>query len=343
MREIIRSLFKKCSSIVVYRSSPDEKAQVVRFVMEDPEACTLSIGDGANDVNMIQTATIGIGIQGKEGNQAATFSDYAVPTFQCLRRLVLWHGRTFGYKALIFTTLNIFKGHLFMIIFFYFNMWTGYSAIALCDYFYYSLFNVMNTTINIGGYMVFDQDVAVNPNKYIKDGHGKNNTDGSTNLLSEYFAYIRDYWIKSIYKQFIYYFVLAYFAGAVIFYASMMSMSNTFDGSGKTIDMWNAGVSTIFAVVNIATIQLIIETKNYNWVIFAFYIGTYLSYMPLTVWFNDVVTGIYHKDQFSTVYSCPLLYFIQAVVIAAVVLPRYAWMCYESVIWHPEFTKIKGE
>jgi P-type E1-E2 ATPase len=39
----------------------------------------MAIGDGANDVNMIQTAHIGIGIQGKEGNQAASFADYAIP------------------------------------------------------------------------------------------------------------------------------------------------------------------------------------------------------------------------------------------------------------------------
>ena len=42
---------------------------------------TLAIGDGANDVNMIQKAHIGIGIMGKEGNQASAFADYAVPEF----------------------------------------------------------------------------------------------------------------------------------------------------------------------------------------------------------------------------------------------------------------------
>ena len=54
---------------------------------------TLSIGDGSNDVNMIQTAHIGVGIMGKEGNQAASFSDYSIADFRSLRKLVLWHGR----------------------------------------------------------------------------------------------------------------------------------------------------------------------------------------------------------------------------------------------------------
>jgi P-type E1-E2 ATPase len=59
---------------------------------------TLSVGDGANDVNMIKQAHIGIGIFGKEGHQAASFSDYAVPNFKSLRRLMFWHGRSFGFK-----------------------------------------------------------------------------------------------------------------------------------------------------------------------------------------------------------------------------------------------------
>jgi len=59
----------------------------------------LSIGDGANDVNMIQTAHIGVGIFGKEGNQAAAFSDYAISEFRHLRRLIFWHGRHFGTRV----------------------------------------------------------------------------------------------------------------------------------------------------------------------------------------------------------------------------------------------------
>ena len=78
-------------------------------------AFTLAVGDGANDVNMIQTAHLGIGIMGKEGNQAATFSDYAIPKFDGLDRLILWHGRNFGYNAVKFIIMNLFKSGLFMV------------------------------------------------------------------------------------------------------------------------------------------------------------------------------------------------------------------------------------
>jgi P-type E1-E2 ATPase len=75
-------MFGLCNSIIVYRSSPQEKSQMVKFVMENLKgAFTCAIGDGANDINMIQTAHIGVGIEGNEGNQAAYFSDYSIPEF----------------------------------------------------------------------------------------------------------------------------------------------------------------------------------------------------------------------------------------------------------------------
>lgn len=42
----------------------------------------LAIGDGANDVAMIQSANIGVGIMGKEGRQAVNNSDYAIGQFR---------------------------------------------------------------------------------------------------------------------------------------------------------------------------------------------------------------------------------------------------------------------
>jgi magnesium-transporting ATPase (P-type) len=67
----IRFIFDSSSSVIVYRSSPNEKAEVVKFVKGKSNQFTLAIGDGGNDVNMIQSASIGVGIMGKEGNQAA--------------------------------------------------------------------------------------------------------------------------------------------------------------------------------------------------------------------------------------------------------------------------------
>lgn len=55
------------------------------------------MGDGGNDVGMIQSADCGIGIVGKEGKQAALAADFSINKFKYLNRLLLWHGRN-SYK-----------------------------------------------------------------------------------------------------------------------------------------------------------------------------------------------------------------------------------------------------
>ena len=66
----IRNVFSKCNSVVCCRMSPKQKGEIVRFVKKYQNKITLAIGDGANDVNMIQEAHIGIGLYGKEGMRA---------------------------------------------------------------------------------------------------------------------------------------------------------------------------------------------------------------------------------------------------------------------------------
>ena len=64
--------------MICYRVSPLQKALVVKLVKEGIGALTLAIGDGANDVSMIQAADVGVGISGEEGLQAVNSSDYAI-------------------------------------------------------------------------------------------------------------------------------------------------------------------------------------------------------------------------------------------------------------------------
>jgi len=71
---------KKSKSVIIFRSSPSQKADIVKLVRRKiKDSVTLAIGDGANDVSMIQEAHVGIGLYGKEGNQASSFADIAIP------------------------------------------------------------------------------------------------------------------------------------------------------------------------------------------------------------------------------------------------------------------------
>ena len=100
-------LCKQCKSVLCCRVSPAQKAAVVQLVKTGLDVITLSIGDGANDVAMIQEADIGVGIAGEEGRQAVMSSDYAIAQFRFLQRLVLVHGR-WSYRRLAETIANFF-------------------------------------------------------------------------------------------------------------------------------------------------------------------------------------------------------------------------------------------
>jgi phospholipid-translocating ATPase len=100
-------LCKECRSVLCCRVSPSQKAAVVGMVKHGLDVMTLSIGDGANDVAMIQEAHVGVGIAGEEGRQAVMSSDYAIGQFRFLTRLVLVHGR-WSYRRLSETIANFF-------------------------------------------------------------------------------------------------------------------------------------------------------------------------------------------------------------------------------------------
>ena len=100
-------LCKQCKSVLCCRVSPAQKAAVVRMVKNGLNIMALSIGDGANDVAMIQEADVGVGIIGEEGRQAAMSSDYAIGQFRFLQRLILIHGR-YSYRRMGECIANFF-------------------------------------------------------------------------------------------------------------------------------------------------------------------------------------------------------------------------------------------
>lgn len=126
-----------CKALIACRVSPSQKAEMVNLVRKGakPTPITLAIGDGANDVPMIQTAHVGVGICGKEGVQAVNASDYAIAQFEFLRRLVLIHGR-FNYKRLCkVIRYSFYKNIALVICLFLFNFYNGLSGSTLFESF----------------------------------------------------------------------------------------------------------------------------------------------------------------------------------------------------------------
>ena len=84
-------------TVVACRCSPTQKAEVAKLIRSHPKKRVCCIGDGGNDVSMIQAADIGVGIVGKEGRQASLAADFSIVQFCHLTKLLVWHGRN-SYK-----------------------------------------------------------------------------------------------------------------------------------------------------------------------------------------------------------------------------------------------------
>ena len=122
-------LLKRCRSVICCRVSPMQKAEVVGLVKQSSKSdLTLAIGDGANDVAMIQKAHIGVGISGNEGLQAANSSDFAIAQFRFLQRLLFVHGAWFYARNAKVIVYSFYKNICLYIIelwFAIYSYWTG--------------------------------------------------------------------------------------------------------------------------------------------------------------------------------------------------------------------------
>ncbi|XP_023110796.2 phospholipid-transporting ATPase VA isoform X1 [Felis catus] len=152
-------LAKQCRSVLCCRSTPLQKSMVVKLVRSKLKAMTLAIGDGANDVSMIQVADVGVGISGQEGMQAVMASDFAVPRFRYLERLLIVHGH-WCYSRLANMVLYFFyKNTMFVGLLFWFQFYCGFSASAMIDQWYLIFFNLLFSSLPQLVTGVLDKDV----------------------------------------------------------------------------------------------------------------------------------------------------------------------------------------
>lgn len=160
LRQKFLLLGKQCKSVLCCRVSPSQKAEVVQVVKDNLKVMTLAIGDGANDVAMIQSANVGVGIAGEEGRQAVMSSDYAIGQFRFLVRLLLVHGR-WSYKRLAeMVPCFFYKNVIFTFTCFWYGIYSNFDGSYLYEYTYLMFYNLAFTSLPVIILAVFDQDVS---------------------------------------------------------------------------------------------------------------------------------------------------------------------------------------
>lgn len=191
LKPLFLNLGTQCETVVCCRVSPAQKALTVKLVKEGRNAMTLSIGDGANDVAMIQEANIGCGLFGLEGSQAAMSADYAFGQFRFLTKLLIVHGR-WSYQRVADMHSNFFyKNVIWTFALFWYLPFNNFYGTYLYQYTFILLYNLVFTSLPVIILGAFDQDINVQaalafPQLYVRGIRGLEYTRG------KFWAYMLD-------------------------------------------------------------------------------------------------------------------------------------------------------
>jgi len=263
LKEDIRYKFLKLTkytnAVLCCRATPKQKGELVNLVKESLDCQTLAIGDGANDVSMIQVADVGIGISGLEGMQAVMNSDFAIPKFRFLKRLLLVHGHWNYYRLGAMTLYFFYKNVAFVMVPFWFQFVTRFSGANSNDEICQILFSTIFTSIPplVQGLFERNVDESVlerNPKLYQQGVRSKV-------YSKKYFWY---YWLMGAYHAFV---------------CFIVPCSHYFLGSDSNLDLRSLGWTTQTSVLIANMVSQGIEYKSwtfFHWAAIFISVGIYI-------------------------------------------------------------------
>lgn len=160
LMSVFIELCVKTDSVICCRASPSQKALMVSKIRtKNIGLVTLAIGDGANDIAMIQSADIGVGIAGKEGLQASRSSDYSIGQFRFLLKLLFVHGRYNYVRTAKFVLCTFFKEVCFYLTQMIYQRQTMFSGSSLYESWSLSMFNTLFTSLPVLCIGMFEKDL----------------------------------------------------------------------------------------------------------------------------------------------------------------------------------------
>ncbi|KAK1439400.1 hypothetical protein QVD17_05218 [Tagetes erecta] len=160
LEEKLFQLASNCAVVLCCRVAPLQKAGIVALIKKRTDDMTLAIGDGANDVSMIQMADVGIGISGQEGRQAVMASDFAMGQFRFLVPLLLVHGH-WNYQRMGYMILyNFYRNAVFVLVLFWYVLFTGFTLTTAITEWSSVLYSVLYTSVPTIVIAILDKDLS---------------------------------------------------------------------------------------------------------------------------------------------------------------------------------------
>ncbi|KAB8337153.1 hypothetical protein FH972_021457 [Carpinus fangiana] len=319
LRQKFLLLCKQCKAVLCCRVSPAQKAAVVRMVKRGLDVITLSIGDGANDVAMIQEADIGIGIAGEEGRQAVMSSDFAIGQFRFLARLTLVHGR-WNYRRMAETIANFFyKNIVWTFALFWYQIYANFDCQYIFDYTYILLYNLAFTSLAVIFLGILDQDVSDKVSLAVPQLYRRGIERLEWSQL-KFWLYMGDGFYQSL---------ICFFMPYLLFAPATFNTSNGL----QLNDYKRMGVFIATAAVVVVNVYILLNTYRWDWATFGI---TMISILLIWLWTGaysaaDPRTAFQFYGAAQEVYGSLSFWTLSLLVVVLCLLPRFCIKAYQKM------------
>lgn len=308
-----------CTAVLCCRCSPLQKALIAELVKTNgtERKITLAIGDGANDVGMIQAAHIGVGISGKEGLQAAQSADFSIAQFKFLQRLILVHG-SWSYHRLskvvqfcMYKNMCLYLGQL------WFSIYNGFSGQSLYDSYTLSFYNIFFTFwpivfVGIGDQYVSAEKLIVHPKLYQLGIHNR-------------FFNRRTFWTNAL---------NGLWHSFVAFFVTVHSLSDSVvNMAGHPVSLWFMSSCIFAGILNTVTHKTFLISNYWTFLVFM------ATYGSMSMWFVyttivDTTAEILKKPAAISgmsvyLYSSPKFWLLFFLIPVVALLRDYMWRFYQ--------------
>lgn len=311
-KELLLDISTQCKAVICCRVSPLQKALIVKLIKDGLGVMTVAVGDGANDVSMIQAAHVGIGIAGEEGLQAVNSSDYAIAQFRFLKRLILVHGH-YCYHRNGNMIINFFyKNWINIFCLFWFQIYCGWSSAQGMDYVYLLFWNAFWTVAAVIGLGIFER---VLPDHVLMDIPElyKRSRKGSYFSLRLFMVYLLD----SLWQSAVLFFLICYS------YDFVSARDDGYD-----VSLWEWSTTLAMASVVVANLSVGLDIRSWNWFIFAgVWLGPFLIFIfaPIYAAFPPTLIWTYSYGNNHDLYRSATYWFAGCLTIWLALLPRFIW------------------
>ncbi|XP_049888099.1 phospholipid-transporting ATPase VA [Pectinophora gossypiella] len=308
------ALARRCSAVLCCRATPLQKAYIVKAVKEELGVTTLAIGDGANDVSMIQTADVGVGLSGQEGRQAVMASDFTLSRFKYIERLLLVHGH-WSYDRLANMILYFFlKNATFVFLVFWYQLYCGFSTAVMIDQMHWMLYNLMFTAFPPLIIGVYDR---VAPASLLTERPGLYSASrrGLTYQSHSYWAVLAE----SLYIS-----IVIFFTNASTFWDS-------------TVDIWVFGISNMTCCLVIMLAYVAVETRSWTVIHVIALTGSLAAFFTMTLVYQSVCVQCFGMPStFHVIFHAaapPAYWLLIVLTVVAALAPRLMLHAVRNSLW----------